>query len=231
MTSLIKSEDAHKTTGIRPIRTGFISDDLQSGPLYKASTAVHPVAQELYETRLENDKLIQELEAAVSSAEAKILEAEKRGAAAALAKFEHNEAERLESLKEGLGHAVTSLNTRLGEMEALSLLVAQTALERIFGHGNGYAEKVSAMVSHQMSRLGDSAVLKIEVSALDFPNEERLAAVSAGWGLASTDIAVRHDLAEGDCLLTVRFGQIELSLDSYWVELRDYFRSVSREME
>ncbi|HYC68870.1 hypothetical protein [Brevundimonas sp.] len=168
-------------------------------------------------------ELEQHLEAATSElaelrrqqaqTEAAITKARSEGYEAGLAEGDQIAQDRLGALEETLSQAaaaaVVAFTASLTRLEEASGELAAIALERIVGDVGSRQDLIVETVRRAVGTLSADAVVRIEVSNLDFPDLERLTAI------APEGCAVRApaELPSGACRVRLKMGEVDLDLD------------------
>jgi flagellar biosynthesis/type III secretory pathway protein FliH len=188
-------------------------------------------ARELEHAPALRDPEVEALEARIATLEAALEDSAARAAEAiaaaraqgrkdAEASFTASEAERLQHLKEGVSRAARAISERLGGLDKLALAICETVLAPIFAEHDIHGAMASA-IRRQLNALQRESVLCVLVSPLDFSDEAALHALQRDLGLdLQTQIACDEKLAQGECRIELRLGQIELSTPRYWQEVR-----------
>ncbi|MFT4025400.1 MAG: hypothetical protein QM676_01165 [Novosphingobium sp.] len=166
----------------------------------------------------ERDAALATLGDQVSEARA---EGEAAGRLAAELEAEEDRERSLELVRGGIEQAVAALADGRDRMEALALLVARTALEKLFGDDAGRKATVADLVKLQLEALERHMLLRIEVSRIDFPDTRELAELAGKSGLGPDQISANPDLAPGACRMQMRVGSLDLGLDQQWGAVRD----------
>lgn len=132
-----------------------------------------------------------------------------------------------DKLGEAIDKAITKFEEQLASNEALALLVAQTALEKIFHPDDDYRELASRMIKKQMNDLRRETIIKVRVSGHDFDNDEALEDLAFALDLRKSDIKISQKLPAGNCTIDLRLGHMELSVTEQWEELKSLFRDMA----
>lgn len=144
------------------------------------------------------------------------------------AEAEHKraDADALTALKKGVASAAEKVEAHFLKEQTLALLLAQVALERVFGEAADFQDLVTRAMRVQLHALRRGSVLSIRVSADDFGDEDALAELAATLG---DGINIAHDpgLSSGECHIDLRLGQVELSISQHWQSLQDELRRLA----
>jgi flagellar biosynthesis/type III secretory pathway protein FliH len=163
------------------------------------------------------------LRAALARAEA---DAAKQAAAAhedgrreGLAAASEADDRRLKAVSDALADARAAWDERLAALDHLALLVARTALSKFFEAGEDLPNLVARTVARQIGTVRRETIVALHVSALDFPDEEALAALADRSGSGAIEIVADPALKSGECRMDLGLGHVELGLQSRWREL------------
>lgn len=165
----------------------------------------------------ERDAALEKVPAQIKKARA---EGEAAGRAAAEAAAEDSREQALALLREGIEQAQGTLADGREQMEVLALLIARTALEKLFGDDRGRKEAVGALVMRQLQSIERRMLLKIEVARLDFPDTRELAALAAEIGVDEDLVSANADFPAGACRMQLRIGMLEVGVDQQWGAVR-----------
>lgn len=124
-------------------------------------------------------------------------------------------------LREGIEQAQETLADGREQMEVLALLIARTALEKLFGDDRVRKEAVSALVMRQLQVIERQMLLNIEVARLDFPDARELAALAVEIGVDADLVSTNADFPVGACRMQLRVGMLEVGVDQQWGAVRD----------
>ncbi|HEX4695797.1 hypothetical protein [Sphingomonas sp.] len=167
------------------------------------------------------DPRIAELETEVARLQAELAD-ERRAAAEAIAVARlagrgdaaADDEGRTAAVERGLGDALAAWTDRLAEIDRLAVMLARTALAKVFGDDDDRADRVARTIAHHLGRLGEQAVIGVRVSAADFADEQ-LAALDSARGRVATDAV----LAAGECRIDLKLGAIDVDPALQWVVL------------
>jgi type III secretion protein L len=191
-----------------------------AGPSVRAfsaasSAGVHETAsrETLLETR------IAELEAALATIEttlpAKLEDARGEGAREALAERSDAEAKGLEALRETLCACRSDWTQRLASWDAAAAGISRAVLERVFLGVEDRAELVKSAIAARLQALEAASVVRIRVSAEDFPEPYKLTAIADLVGPA-VELAGDAALKSGSCVVDLKLGHLDLGLGQQW---------------
>ena len=218
MSILIKSTDlAH----------GFVIQKLGGESPQRVSTvrasetkAENPLAAE--NRRLA--ALVEEHEAKIAAHEGALATAyskgEEAGRSAMEFEIQDDRAAALELLVRGVESAKTALDQTLGNYESIALIVAQTALDKIFGDTEGRKVMAADLIRHQLRQIGHDSFVSLEVSRADFPNTQEVAELATSLSVVPERVRVSDDLAAGSCQMRMQLGTLEIGLDRQWGSVR-----------
>jgi type III secretion protein L len=165
----------------------------------------------------ERDAALEELKSQIAKAR---IEGEESGRIAAELAAEDSRAKALELLGKGIEEAREALADGRERMEALALLIARNALDKLFGDDRERKAAIGDLVMRQLSTIERQMLLQIEVSRLDFPDTGELAALAHELGLAAQYISADSDLPAGACRMQLRVGTLDVGVDQQWGAIR-----------
>lgn len=214
MSSVIKLGSARYAEAVTPY-----ASPPSIGPADTAPSDPHrEEVQKLRALLAERDAELEELRAEVDKAR---VEGEAAGRIAAEAEVEDSREKALELLRNGIEHAGAAVADCQGQMEVLALMIARTALDKLFGDDSGRRAAVTELVVRQLRSIERQTLLQVEVSRLDFPNTDELADLAGQIGVAVDDICANAGLAPGACRMRLRVGTLEVGLDEQWGAIRN----------
>lgn len=123
---------------------------------------------------------------------------------------ETKDAERLEVLRKSLEAAYREVQAALEVQTAWAVEIARAALRQMFGDKSRYAELVKETAVQWKEKLAGTPVLKIGVSACDFPDEDALRQLQSEIG--KIDIEIDPELAPGTCIFDLQLGRVDASI-------------------
>lgn len=220
MTRLIKASAAPALVG------RFVAPAALCGPLGNGGpqAAVDPrLAAALEE--------MDTLRAAVDAAKAAEEEARADGRRHGLAEAAKAQDRQLQALAASLSTAMERWNERLASLEPLALLVARTALSKLLGEDCDHAQRVARTLALQIAQMRREAVIRVRVSADDFPDSAALRDLAEAADTGSLDLLADADLGPGECRLDLLLGHIELGIGPRWKELSELFERMAAEGE
>ncbi|WP_425999060.1 hypothetical protein [Caulobacter sp. DWR1-3-2b1] len=147
-----------------------------------------------------------------------VAEARDEGIVAGRGQADEGREAALDLLAEGLERAIAAQSARVDTLEVLATQVARSGLEQVLGPGAPQAQLVSAIIAEQIRRLAGETVVRIEVSAQDFPDAQALAELAEGRG--GIDIVALERLSAGGCHLGLRLGALEVGAADQWSHVR-----------
>ena len=154
----------------------------------------------------------------VETAEA-VVAARAEGRAAGLAEAVERADQAVERLEQGLAAAVAQLGADEASLQRLSIAIARTALERILHQPTEAAALVEAAIRRQLDALESELVVRVEVSAADFTDPERLARLAQAVGRGRIQVLASRALASGECRVRLKLGEIDIGLPQQWRRL------------
>lgn len=169
--------------------------------------------------------LKQELAAAEAAHKKALIAAREKGRADAEAAFVRDEEKALALLREGIETTAAATRQKIAALDALALLLCQTALEKVFADAADFSDLITRAIRRQMINLRNGALLRVCVSARDFTDDAALAALRAGLGERHFEIVRDPDLVSGACRMDLRLGHIDLNVSEHWEALRANLRA------
>ena len=166
----------------------------------------------------ERDTTLEDLKSQIAKART---EGEETGRIAAELAAEDSRAKALELLRQGIEGAREALADGRERMEAVALLIARNALDKLFGDDRVRKAAIGDLVMRQLAAIELQMLLQIEVSWLDFPDTGELAALAQELGLAAQHISAASDLPAGGCRMQLRVGTLDVGVDQQWGAIRN----------
>jgi flagellar biosynthesis/type III secretory pathway protein FliH len=203
--------------------------ELLHPPTWRASPTPAQPARDPELERLEAQVL--ELQSALTESAASALADLERARvetrAACEASFASDEAARLVVVEATMREAVDVFKARAGELEGLALLICETALEKVFARPGDFKDLVQRAIEVQIGAIHRDALVRLHVSGDDFADADALQALAHRIG--AVDIAIDRELASGQARLIVRLGEIEISIERHWTNLKRKLRDLAGE--
>lgn len=134
---------------------------------------------------------------------------------------------RLIVLGEGVAAAREAWERRIGDLDGLAALVAQSAIARLFDRCDNHADFVVGMIARQLRHLRHETVLTIRVSPQDFPDEVALAALGTGAGTGAIAVVRDDALDGGQCRIDLQLGHVDLCSRAQWREMSELLHELS----
>jgi flagellar biosynthesis/type III secretory pathway protein FliH len=150
-------------------------------------------------------------------------EGELAGREAASNEFNETREKQLDQLQISYESACVTFSDFLARSEALAVLLAKEALEKIVGPSEKRDQLVVDAIRQQLLQLSDHAHLIVEVARLDFPDTLEVERLAESIGLDNTRIIVLDRYNSGDCYIKLRLGTIDLGIDRQWGEINSLF--------
>lgn len=152
-------------------------------------------------------------------------EAFEKGKQAGVGENENGANKRLEALTEALERATKEFAGKKGEVEVLSLQLAQAALEKLIAPDFIDSSFLKGSIAYQLERFAEQNPTKLRVSPIDFPDTAILDDLVAGKpGLA---LALDPTLKAGDCRIALELGEVDIGLPGQLGRLREMFEAWS----
>ncbi|WP_443751373.1 FliH/SctL family protein [Asticcacaulis solisilvae] len=203
-------------------------------PVVPGDTPAKAVDPELLKLRAEHEALKKQLEAQEArfaevraEADEAFRKGEAKGRDAGLREAEDQGEKRLARLEAGIAQAQAVFAEALGGLESLAPVLAHEALANILGGADERPHLVAAIVRHQVQALEARAVLHIEVSAADFPDDEALAALERTLGSLGPAVHASVARKSGECRIKLKLGTLDVGLDRQWAELGALLRDMT----
>lgn len=132
---------------------------------------------------------------------------------------EDKQAERLACLAKAVEAAQQDVAAELKKAESTAVLVARACLDRMLGDKAHWTALVNDLVRHQITQVSRDTLLKIEVAAEDFADDESLESLG--------DPVVRSNLPPGSCKMILRLGEVDAGLTQQWGTLERHLRQLA----
>ena len=126
-------------------------------------------------------------------------------------------AARLALLGETADRAITRYREEMASLERLAAMLAQTCLDRMLIGSEDRTRIVADLLGARLTALDADAIVRILVSAEDFPSPDAL----KGLAPAPCEITASSALGPGDCTIQLRLGALEVGIGQQWGTLRD----------
>lgn len=203
-------------TQVRPITrpVSFVPPSSQDEALERLGAKIAELRADLHA----RDHRILDLESEVERVAA---EEYRNGEAAGLTAAETKESDRIACLAKAVEAAQQDLSEQLKATERTAILVARVCLDKMFGDKAHWTALVSDLVRHQIAQITRDTLLKVEVAAEDFTDDESLA------GLDRTVDFSREDLPPGSCRMILRLGEVDAGLAQQWGMLERHLRGLA----
>lgn len=199
MTALIKSGD-QRLARIRTVAVGpqSPSDNGAFAAPSPSELRITELEQALFEAQARLDVARRESEERLDAARA---DAHAKGVAAGRAASD----ELLRNLADAADDAGKAARAALRDAAVAGLAIARASLAQIFTETAPWASMVADIVDKRRAAIEDALVVRIRVSAKDFPDEVALQQLRDGL-----DILADPGLAPGECLFELRLGEVEV---------------------
>lgn len=145
------------------------------------------------------------------------------------AEFQKDDRVRIEILKAGVSDVRKALETKIVELEKLSLSISEVALEGIFGREHMFLSHLKEMISAQLQDIRRESVIEVLVSPIDFENEHALSDLAAEVGQGDIKIRSDADIQSGAVHIRLRLGHVEISLPNSWKQVQSVLSELSEE--
>lgn len=219
MTSVIKSNLMVDRGDVRPIlaRQGI---EARTGHQPAVAPEIEQLRIALDLMKLELEKGRQTIEELEKEARQAFAAGEAKGIETGKAEADQRRTEAFRILEAGVAKAGDVFSDGMKSAERLGASLAVSSLEKLFGAEQDRAEQVSRIIRHQVLQISEQAVLRIEVSAEDFPDAGEIASRKQSGSLPHCEIVPSKQLKAGDCVIKLVLGTMEVGLDQQWGKLR-----------
>jgi type III secretion protein L len=223
MTGVIKAESAQ--TLVRPITR---ADPVRMGqppalaPRSTAELALDAAQDEISQLRA----ALTETREAAAQAGARAYE---DGRQTGMASAAQDEERLFVAVRSGVDSALRAWNDRLAGLDALAVLLAKAGLEKLFGPHADQAELVVRTIGARTALLRQESLVRVQVSALDFPEAAALDPIRRQVG--AIDIQIDPALRNGDCRIDLQLGGIDLGIASQWQALSAFLDDLAAEAQ
>lgn len=227
MTRVLKMEGMADAPNVRSLRSAW--GTAEAAPL---PVAVNPELAALREDHERLSRQVEqqwaEIQTLRAQAETAFRQGEVQGREAGLREAEDNGAKRLCRLEEGIGHAVAEIVQALSALERLAPELARQGVVAMLGAESDRSALVTAIVRRQLKALKAQAVVRVEVSAADFPDDAALSALVQALGAQGVHLAAESGLVSGDCRIRLKLGTMEVGLNQQWEQLDSLLHDLSQ---
>ena len=100
---------------------------------------------------------------------------------------------------------------------------------KVLGAPDEPARLVESLIRRQLADVLSELLLRIEVSAVNFPDAESLSGLAVAVGKERVQIAASPALSSGDCSFKLRLGELEVGLPEQWRRLAGLFDAMAQE--
>lgn len=210
MTALIKRENSAGREVAAIAWRGEIAE-LQDAP------AKNPAVAAL---ELEVASLRQAIETANAEHAEALVEARRAAQVEVKAQHKRDDERNFAAIEAGVEKARDDFSAKLGELDLVAILVAESALGGVFDAGPKH-EEIKDIILRQLAEIRRDSVLEIAVSADDFTDDA--ARTELEGRLDGFAVTIDPRLSAGECRIGLRLGEIEISLGEHWAKVRDHF--------
>jgi flagellar biosynthesis/type III secretory pathway protein FliH len=208
MSAIIKSGDLDAAPHIRELSALRAAVTPQAEYQERLLARIATLEADLRERNSKIEELRREVE---RTREASLAEGRKLG----LADAEDRQADRIAVLEKAVGNAQGTLSSNLSSLERLAPLLAQDCLQIVFGDERKYPDLVGDVLKSRLKELERSAILRVEVSRNDFPDQAALEALGAYANIGTVEL-VGIEADPGSCVIALRLGRINVGLNQQW---------------
>lgn len=160
--------------------------------------------------RADCDALTQQIADLKAEIESVRVQAYEEGREAGRDEAESREAERLTKLAEALDTARQDFDERIAQEHDFGIEIALAALRKVLGNPAHYRDLVAATAQHHAAGLASSTVVKLSVSAADFPDGAALAPLQSSLG--QVRIVADPAMPAGSCRFELTHGQLDAEI-------------------
>lgn len=126
-----------------------------------------------------------------------------------------SEDDRVAAVELGIADAFEAWDKRLEATDRLAVMLARTALTRVFGDQADTGAQVERTIAHHLGRLDEQAVVGFRVSHKDF-GEDAIDALAQRIGQPRARVSADPNLASGACRIDLRLGAIDVDPLKQW---------------
>ncbi len=191
-----------------------------------AASPTRSVIVELMETLALRDADIASHEDALAAAYA---HGEESGRAAAQDALEEDRDAALATLKAGVLSARETLAHAMKGFEALAILVATEAVDKLTGNPDHYRSMLTDAIAMQVRNVTDAGIISVTVSRHDFPDPSEIVDLKTSLGAAREMLCVSDDLDRGACNIELALGMGEVSLPRQWDAMKTLLVALAAE--
>ncbi len=228
MSRVLKLSEVKEGVDVQSLQSAFLSEKTALAPVADASELGH---QSLTD---ECARLSRQLELAEegmsqlrSQAETAIRDAEIRGREAGVREANDRSSDLVRRVEAGIARAIEDFNASISSLERLSPLLARESLAGIFGQAGPRPDLIGEAIRHQISKIEDIAIIRIEVSAADFGDEHVLASLCQTLGDRQVEVLRLAGMKSGDCRIKLRLGTLEVGINQQWERLSMLLRDLA----
>lgn len=229
MSSVIKSTDKAVKGAVKPIQ---IIRTLGAAPKSQGagkSAREQALEDQILALETENSALKETLKQQAETAESLIAQIKTDAKTTAEAEIKKNYSDSYDVLAKCIERVSDALEVKIDTLDGLALMVAQTALENVFNPQGSYKDLVARSITKQVGGLRQEAILYVQVSSQDFETDEALEDLVFALDLKSADIKTSSHLKSGDCVMDLRLGQVEISIQDHWEALQSLFVKMAKD--
>lgn len=162
------------------------------------------------------EQRIGELEAELAALEKAVpglvAEAREEGRKEGLEERDEAAAKKLALIEAGLTEAIAGWTQRLEAMNALSVQVASTVIQKMTGNPDWRGDFLAHAIAVRLAALDASTVIAVKLSPADISAEE-ITALNADSKIV---IEASNELEAGQCIIALQMGEIELGPAVQW---------------
>jgi type III secretion protein L len=204
MTGLVKA--SAREALVRPIMLGAAH----------AAPALSGEEQRLAAAADEIERLRHALEDTRAAADKAIAAAREEGRREGEAAAMRDDARRLALLEASLEQTGSAFEAQLAGLEGLAVMLAQSALARIFDPPAELSQFVALSIARRVAILRHEAVRAVRVSPADFADPAALSALAAEAGTGAIEVAADASLEAGECRLELILGYMDIGPRAQW---------------
>lgn len=160
--------------------------------------------------RAECERLNEALLTARREEETAVAAALEEGRAQGRAEMRADDEEKRALIEAALARASDAWRERLDALDGLAARLAGAAVAKVFGDWEQGSELVVRTARARLGTLRREAVIAVQVSAADFPDQAALEAGAAQAGGPGCRFAVDRDLEAGDCRIDLKLGAVDI---------------------
>lgn len=212
MSRLIKFAEGAQASSVRGLSRTDEAPDPVSSQVALLELEIESLSEQLAKAQARIPQLEAEREAAYHAGEAAGREVGRK-------EGDRSRIERLATLSRGIEQAQVAYGAQIALLEYLAPLLARTGLAKVLGDADAYTGLMSEAIGRQLRELDARTVLRVMVSARDFPTQVEREDLEAMLDRPEVALSTSDDLAPGDCRIELTLGTLDIGLGGQWDKL------------